>query len=1146
MTVSSGLACCLILTFNAASAAEKPHLFQSPALSRELIAFGYAGDLWTVSREGGRAVRLTNGVGLESAPVFSPDGRTIAFTGEYDGNTDVFTIPATGGIPHRVTYHPAADVAVGWSPDGKRILFRSTRESASRYTQLFSVPAEGGEAVRLPLPMAYQGQMSPDGSHIAYSPLAPAFGYDHTVFVSWGNYRGGRASTIWVTGLKGLDSVEIPHERASDFFPVYSGGRIFFLSGRNGHIGIFSYDPGTQAVAEVLHNDGPDIRSLAGDGTTLVYDQLGEIHLLDTAGGKGHRVSIEIDADLPEVRSSIKNVSAEIDHAAISPTGLRAAVEAHGEILTVPAKDGPIRNITNTPGVMERSPAWSPDGQSIAYFSDESGLYALHVAPQRGAAQTGAAAVKKFPLAKEAAYYFSPKWSPDSKRVAFHDNRLNIYLLDTVTGKLSVINDKNVYGGFSDASYELSWSPDSKWIAYSRSMENHLHALFLYSIDSGQSTQLTSLMADARLPAFDRGGKYLYYAASTNAGASSDGLDMSSDLYQVRSNVYAVVLSADEASPIAPELDDEKAPGSKQAKPKESGEGASAPEADAVKGKSGKPAVAAGSSAAGSPAAASPPVPPTRVDLNGIGSRVVALPLPAEAYVALRAGSHGSLYFLVRSDAGRYDDRAATLSRWTLEDRKTEKLAERIEQFELSGDGEKMLLAISNRKPDAPPDAGAEEVRPTWAIAPANVPLKAGEGTLSLTALPVRVDPAAEWAQMYHEVWRIERAYFYDPNFHGAPTVDAERRYEPYVASIASRADLNYVFQEMLGEFSVGHLRGNGGAIPRARRVPGGLLGADYVIRNNRYCLAKIYSGGEFNPREKAPLAQPGLKLTPGDCILAIDGQELWAAVDIQQPLEGTAEHAVTLRVAAADGGKVRDVTVVPLASEASLRHIDWIESNRRRVDQMSGGKLAYVYLPNTGAEGFINFNRYYFSQTQKQGAIIDERFNAGGQVADYMIEVMSRHIEAYWSPRYGRIEHTPNAGIYGPKVMIANEMSGSGGDALPWLFKQAKLGVLVGKRTWGGLVGIGDIPVLMDGGHVTAPSVAFFSPNGEWDVENHGVDPDVAVEQDPKSVGEGHDPQLESAVAIALRELAAHPSLQPARPAYPDYHRGQDVSSVR
>ncbi|GAC1331181.1 MAG: hypothetical protein NVSMB15_05370 [Steroidobacteraceae bacterium] len=523
-------------------------------------------------------MRLTSGVGLESAPLFSPDGSTIAFTGEYDGNTDVYTIPAAGGIPHRVTYHPAPDVAVGWSPDGKRILFRSTRESASRYTQLFSVPAEGGEARRLPLPMAYQGQISPDGTHIAYSPLPPAFGFDYTTFVAWGHYRGGRASMIWIAGLTDVDSMEIPHAEASDFYPVYSGQGVFFLSARAGPTGIFRYDLGTKAVAEVLHNDGADIRSLSGEGAALVYDQLGEIHLFDTITGKSRRVSIDIRADLPEVRPHIKSVAGEIEHVSISPTGVRAALEAHGEILTVPVKLGPTRNITNTPGIMERSPAWSPDGQSIAYFSDESGLYALHIAAQTGAMQTGAAAVKKFALAPEPAYYFAPQWSPDSKRIAFHDNRLNVYLLDTVAGTLSIINDKNVYGGFSDASYDLAWSPDSKWVAYPRSLENHLHALFIYSVDTGKSAQITDSMADARLPAFDRGGKYLYYTASTNAGASSDGLDMSSDLYHVRSTIYALVLSQNQGSPLAPELGDEKAPSPKPAKPKDADESAPAEE----------------------------------------------------------------------------------------------------------------------------------------------------------------------------------------------------------------------------------------------------------------------------------------------------------------------------------------------------------------------------------------------------------------------------------------------------------------------------------------------------------------------------------------------------------------------------------------
>ncbi len=1121
------------------------HIYQRPALSKDLIAFGYAGDLWTVSREGGKAIRMTKGVGIETAPVFSPDGGTIAFTGDYEGNTDIFTIPATGGIPVRVTYHPAGSVAVGWTSDGKQILFRSTRDSASgRYTQLFTIPAQGGIATRLPLPMGYQGQYSSDGSRIAYQPLSPAFGFNYNSFVAWGNYHGGLASTIWITTLPGLESVEIPHETTADFSPVWVGKTVYFLSGRKGHIGIFCYDTETRKVTEALHNDGPDIRTLAGEGTTLVYDQLGEIYLFDTATGRSHRVPIEIDSDFPEVRPRIENVADQIQNSSISSTGLRAAFEAHGEILTVPAKKGPTRDITNTPGVMEREPAWSPDGQSIAYFSDESGLYALHVAPQTGDAVAGEPAVKKFPLAKEPAYYFDPLWSPDSKRIVFRDNRLNTYLLDTTTGKLVKVGEQDVYGGFSTQSGQCSWSPDSKWIAYTHSTENHLHAIYLYSVDTGNSTRVTSELADSTLPTFDPEGKYLYFLASTDDGATSDGLDMTSDLYEPVSNIYAAVLSAEQASPLAPELSDEKPP---SAEPNEKKNGEKNPAAEEKKNAAGTEKESAAGSEANSGAGATPAAgeekaggnasqpKPVKIDLDGIESRIVALPLHAANYVGLKAGLKDSIYFLEAPSNGPFGPEVLTLNRWTLEDRKTEKLADNVRSFELSADGKKMLLAIGH----APPDGGdnADGGPPTWVIAPSDTPLKPGEGVLSLAEMKAREEPHAEWEQMYHEVWRIERAYFYDPNFHGADTVADEKRLEPYVAAIVSRADLNYIFQEMLGAFSVGHLRGFGGEIPAAKPVPGGLLGADYEIKNNRYCIAKIYTGGEFYPAVKAPLAQPGLNVAVGDCILAINGQELTASDEIQQLLEGTAGQVISLRIAAADGKNPRNLAVTPLPSEAQLRYIDWIEANRKKVDELSQGKLAYIHLPDTGRNGFISFNRYYFAQMNKQGAIIDERFNSGGQVANYFIEVMSRQINSYWTPRYGAIEHSPNAGIYGPKVMLANEFSGSGGDYLPWLFKQAKLGPLVGKRTWGGLVGIGPTPVLMDGGDVTAPSVAFFSPKGEWDVENHGVEPDYTVELDPKAVSEGHDPQLEKAVSLAMEELAKHPPEQPEKPAYPNYH---------
>ncbi len=691
------------------------------------------------------------------------------------------------------------------------------------------------------------------------------------------------------------------------------------------------------------------------------------------------------------------------------------------------------------------------------------------------------------------------------------------------------MGDKNVYGGFSNQNFDIAWSPDSKWIAYPRSMPNHLHSIFLYSVDSGQSTQVTSEMGESTEPAFDRDGKYLYFLTSTNAGATSDGLDMTSDLYQVTSNIYALTLAASTASPIAPELEDEKSEAESKAEGK----------TEAKKGESDKGDNKDAKESTGDEKthAAKAPVKPVKIDLEGIQSRIVALPLPATFYESLSAGLKGSIYFVERPVSGRFGDRGGSLSRWNPEDRKTEKLAEHVVGFELSASGEKMLLALSH--------AGSEEEMgpggggpPSWVIVPSTAPVKPGDGSLSFAELKMKVVPHQEWAQMYHEVWRIERAFFYDPNFHGTDTVAEERHFEPYVDSIASRADLNYIFQEMLSAFSVGHLRGTGGEIPEAKKVPGGLLGADYEIKDNHYCIAKIYTGGVFNPRDKAPLAQPGLNVQTGDCILDINGQEITAEGDIQQPLEGTAGHVVSLRIGAADGKNARDISVIPIASEAALRNIDWIEANQKIVDKLSDGKLAYVYLPDTGGGGFTNFNRYYFAQTEKQGAVIDERFNAGGQVADYFVEVLGRHIESYWAPRYGTIEHTPNAAVYGPKVMIANEFSGSGGDALPWLFKQAKLGPLVGKRTWGGLVGISEIPVLMDGGHVTSPSVAFFSPKGEWDVENHGVDPDYVVEQDPKAVSEGHDPQLEKAVSLALDQLAKHPQVEVQRPAYPNYHK--------
>jgi tricorn protease len=1133
-------------------AAQPSHpLLQRPTFNGALIVFSYAGDLWSVDRNGGHASRLTTGTGIETDPVFSPDGTQIAFTGEYDGNTDVFVIPATGGVPKRLTYHPAVDSAVGWTPDGKSVIFRSNRESTSpRYTKLFKVSLTGGLPTALPLPIASSGKFSADGKYFAYSPVSGGSPFNYSTYVAWRNYRGGLASSVWIADMATLDVVKVPRDRSNDFNPVWIDKRVYFLSDRNGPVTLFRFDPATKAVTEVVKNDGADIRSASAGPGGIVYDRFGELFLFDPASGQTHPIDVDVSADLPEVRPRLAPADRDIQNFAISPTGLRAVFEAHGDILTVPAKESSTRDITNTPGVMEREPAWSPDGQSIAYFSDESGQYALHIG-----SQTGAGEVKKFPLANDATYYFNPKWSPDSKLIAFHDNKMEIWLLDTITRKTAVI-DKGVV---DDGDYDSAWSPDSKWLAYTQTIANRFHALYLYSVASGKSTRVSDGMSDVRSPAFDRGGKYLYFTESTNYGTSTSGLDMTSDAFDVTRSVYALALAADAASPLAPQNEDEKTPGArdKDAKEKKEPEDQDADkdkdkdkdadkDRDKDKDKEKDKSDAAKNDGAKKTddgkrekADKAEKTKPIKVDLARLEDRAVALPLPPANYSDLWAGKEGILYLL---DGGnRFQaDRGETLTRFELKTKKSKKLAEHVSGFDLSFDGEKMLIEMGHEEPQgAVPATGPA---PTFLIVPSDAPVKPDEGKLDLSKMQVRVDPGSEWRQMFHEIWQVERSFFYDPHYHGVDTVAEEKKYAPYLDEVGSRSDLNYLFQEMLGDFSIGHLRGNGGTIPRPNQVRGGLLGADYQITGGRYRIARIYTGEHWNPRARAPLAEPGLKVAEGNFILAIGGKDLTGSDDIQRLLEGTAGTQVVLKIADDASGKgAHDVTVTPIPDDLSLRNLAWIESNRRKVQELSGGKLAYVYLPDTAMGGLTNFNRYYFAQLDKQGAVIDERFNSGGQAADYIIHAMQRTLMSWWAPRYGAIYRTPQASILGPKVMITNEFSGSGGDAMPWYFREAQLGSLVGKRTWGGLVGIGGIPTLMDGGHVTSPSFGFFNPQGQWDVENHGVQPDYEVDMDPKPVSEGHDPQLEKAVSLALEDLAKHPAPEPHRPEYPNYNkRGQ------
>jgi tricorn protease len=1090
----------------ARAAEETPLLAQQPTMNKTDVVFIYGGYLWSVPRSGGEARQLTT-LGHESNPIFSPDGKWIAFTGEYDGNQDVYVMPADGGEPTRLTWHPGADAAVGWTNDGKKVLFVSGREAYADFTRLYTVPVEGGWPEVLPMWRALEGSYSPDGMEMAY---VPNFQWQQ----AWKRYRGGQTTPIYIVKLSDLALTKVPRENSNDSSPVWVGDTVYFLSDRNGPVTIFAYDTKTQKVREVLRNTGLDLKSLSAGPGGLVYEQFGGIYILDLKTEKPEHVNIHIAGDLPATRPHYEKVGDKIRNAGISPTGERAVFEARGEILTVPAEKGDVRDLTNTPAVAERDPAWSPDGKWIAYFSDESGEYALHLEDQSGLGKA-----KKINLGNPPSFFYSPTWSPDSKKIAYTDKRLNIWYVDIDKGT-PVKVDTNP---FDDPTFQFSldWSPDSKWLTYDRMLENHLSAIFVYSPETGKGTQITDGMSDARFPIFDKNGKYLYFAASTDVGLSVGWLDLSSFQHPKLRSVYAVVLKKGEASPVAPESDEEK---EASAKKQETGKGtANAGE----KGKEGEKKEGEKKEGEKKEGEKKEEVKVT-IDFDGIGQRIVSLPIKAANYVSLDAGKAGTLFLTEIPDVPELrQPTPLSVSKFDLKDRKTEAFLGGISAFTVSASGEKALYRMG---------FGPEG---KWFIVKTEAAPKPGEGMLKTDEMEVYVDPRAEWNQMYHEVWRIERDFFYDPHYHGLNLEAAERKYLPYLKGVGGREDLNHLFEEMLGNITVGHMFIRGGDIPKAPVVPGGLLGADYKIENGRYRFARVFNGENWNPDLRAPLTQPGVDVKVGEYLLEVNGEDVRPPASVYKFFENTAGKQVKIKVGPnPDGKDARELTVVPVASEFALRNRAWEEDNRRLVDKLSGGKLAYVHLPDTAVGGYLNFNRYYFSQVGKEGAIIDERYNHGGEIADYFIDMLERPLRNCAITREGQEFCSPLAQIYGPKTMVINEMSGSGGDALPWMFKQDKVGLLVGTRTWGGLVGIYGYPTLMDGGLITSPRVAIFGLHGHWEVENHGITPDIEVENDPASVAAGHDPQIEKAVEVTMEELKKHPVVIPEHPPYPNYHQ--------
>jgi tricorn protease len=1105
--VSAGLRVIAGLVLCASAWSATPLLLRNPSLSEDRIAFLYANDIWTVAREGGDARRLTSAGNVSAGPYYSPDHKQIAYSTRARGLLDVYVISSEGGVPRRLTWEPTGSRVAGWSADGKEVLFTSYHASYSDFPRLYRVRADGvGPAQLVPLPSVAAGSFSEDGNTLAYVPF-------EQWQTAWKRYRGGQTTPIWLANIKTLEIEKIPRENSNDSHPVWNGATVYFLSDRNGPVSLFSYDTGTKQVREVVANQGLDLKTVAAGPGALVYEQFGSLHLYDLATHQEHAVTVTIRGDLPGLAPRLGSVAAkEVQNLAISPTGARILAEAQGDIFSVPAEKGDTRNLTRTPGSAERDPAWSPDGKSIAYFGDASGEYQLYIRDQDGLQPP-----KVIDLGPDPSFFYAPHWSPDSKRIAYTDKHLRLWYVDVAGGKPVKI-DTGLRGGFG-AAEELAWSPDSQWIAYTRDLESQTHAIFAYSLATHVSTQITDGMSNAAHPVFDASGKYLYFAASTNNGPSDAGIDLSSLDRATDSSVYVVVLSRSGVSPVPPESDDENKKKDDEDK-KDNGKKDDGKKDESKKDESKKDE---------SKKEKEKPK-PTVIDLAGIGNRILSLPIPARNYIDLSVGKTGVLFLAEGAPVGRPSGEGGpetfSLWRFTTEKRLTEEMESGVTAYKVSFDGEKLFYTRQDNWFLAP----VSDLKPGSPDAPQGKPVNNG-------GMSAVIDPRAEWRQMFRESWRLQRDFLYDPHHHGLDLAKIQTKYQPYLDGLASRDEFTYLCDEMLGEVQIGHMFVRG---PRdADNAPKpGLLGADYTVDHNRYRFAKIYNGQNWTPSLAAPLTLPGINVVEGDYLLAVNGRELHASDNIDAFFDGTAGKQTVLRIAkSAEGADARDVTAVPADSEHGLRNLDWIDSNRRKVDALSGGKIAYIYMPNTAGAGYTNFNRYFYAQLDKQAVILDERYNEGGFIADYVVNVLGQKRLSGAIERDGKPVHDPEGAIFGPKAMIINQSAGSGGDAMPWYFRKAGLGTLVGVRTWGGLVGIGGYPRLIDGGSVTAPRYAIYGLNGDWEVEGHGVAPDVEVEELPKDVAAGHDAQLERAVAIVLEQMKEHPVVEPPVPPYPNYH---------
>lgn len=1066
-------------------------------VSATQIAFVYAGDIWLVPKTGGVAVRLSSPRGEELFPRFSPDGTEIAFSANYDGNTDIYVIPAQGGLPRRITHHGAADRVLNWYPDGQSLLYATMMTSyKDRFNQLYKVSAKGGLPEQLPVPYGEFGAISPDGKILAYTPIS-------VDFRTWKRYRGGMNPDIWFFDLDKQTARNVTKNDANDSLPMWHGDTLYFLSNRDAsqRDNLWAYDTRRDRFRQVTFFKEFDVKFPSIGPADIVFECGGQLYLLDLATEKYREVAIQVVTDASTLKPRLENVSSYIHGAAISPSGKRVLFEARGDLFSAPAEHGVVRNLTRTSGVAERTPAWSPDGKLIAYFSDKTGEYELTV---RNADNTG----EEQTLTRLGpGFRYRPQWSPDSKKILWIDQAMKVWLFDFDTKQPKPIDQQKWrYHGALNG-FSVSWSADSRWIAYSGDKDNRNHCLVLYDTKNAQRHEVTSGFYDDDEPVFDPDGKYLFLRTGREFKPIYSELD-NSWIYANTWRLAAVPLRRDVPSPLAPRNDEEPEKKKDEDTAKRSASEAEKKDAKPEEKKDEKPAEKKEEK---KPKA-------VEIDLEGFEQRMVLLPTKAGRYADLCAVSGKLIYrWLPRAGA---DSTASPIEFYDLEKRETKRILDDADDLQLSADRSKLLVRKER----------------TYAIIDPKEAQNLNK-KVDTSGFETTLDPVAEWKQIFNDAWRIERDYFYDPNLHGVNWPLMRERYGKLLADCVTRWDVNFVLGELIAELNSSHTYRSGGDTERTLERGVGYLGCDFALENGACRIKRILRAAPWDTEVVSPLLRPGLtNVKEGDYLLAVNGVPLDVTQDPWAAFQGLADKPVFLTINDKPEMKgAREVLVQTLASEARLRHLAWINANRLKVEKLSGGRIGYVYVPDTGVNGQTELVRQWRGQVTKDALIIDERFNSGGQIPDRFIEMLGRKLDNYWGVRDGKDWPWPPVAHYGPKAMLINGWSGSGGDCFPYYFKQAGLGPLIGLRTWGGLIGMTGCPGLIDNGSVTVPTFGIYNTKGEWIIEGYGVDPDIEVVDDPARMAKGGDPQLERAVDELLKALKKNPPPQPKKPKYPN-----------